>query len=196
MITSLGSAAGRVGRWGFGLALLAISAAHTACASSSFSSTEPTERGDYSATVAFATDTLQLSGNAIYSTTQNNVGQIYFVFYLWTGDVNGTIYNVVWFQRENLDVPGPGSYTIADVGGGAIPLDDFFALYAFADAAGAAATFHSVTGTLTIDTSEFQEITGAFELIGAFDEDSYHSGTVGDSVQVNGTFRAEPGTIY
>ncbi len=192
---SLGSAAGGVGRWGVGLASLAISVAYTACASSSYSSTEPTERGDYSATVIMATDTLQLSGNAIYSTTQNTAGQILFVFYLWTGDVNGTIYNVVWFQRENLEIPEPGSYAIADVGAGAIPLDDFSALYAFADAA-AAATFHSVEGTLTIDTSEFQEIAGAFELIGAFDENSHHSGTVGDTVQVNGTFRAAPGTIY
>ncbi len=195
MITSRGSTTGRVGRWGIGLASLAISATHTACASSSYSTTEPTERGEYSATVIMAADTLQLSGNAIYSTTQNNVGQTFFVFYLWTGDVNGNIYNVVWFQRENLEVPGVGSYVIADVGGGSIPLDDFFALYAFADTA-AAATFHSVEGTLTIDTSAFEGIVGAFELVGAFAEDSYHSGTVADTVQVHGTFTAEPGTIY
>lgn len=195
MTTSFGSAAGRAGRWWVPFFSLAISAAYTGCASSSFSSTEPTERGDYSAMVIMATDTLQLSGSAIYSTTQNTSGQTFFVFYLWTGDVNSASYNVVWFQRENLDVPEPGSYSIVDVDAVPAALDDFFALYAFADEA-AAATFHSVEGTLTIDTSELQEITGAFELIGAFDEDSYHSGTVGDSVQVNGTFTAPPGTIY
>jgi hypothetical protein len=144
--------------------------------------------------VIFAGDTAQLSGNAVFSTSQNSDGLVYLVFYLWTGNPGGASYNVFWFQRENLDLPAAGSYTIAEVAADSTGLDDFEALYAFADTA--AATFHSVTGTFTVAAATFDEVTGAFEFTGAFDENSYHTGTVADTVQVSGTFTAAAGTIY
>jgi hypothetical protein len=195
VIMSLSRAGRRALRWVGGLAALAIPAVYTACSSSSFSSTQPEDQGNYSASVVDGDETTQLSGNAIFGTTQSSSGVSLNVLYLWTGEPGGDSYNVIWFQRQNLDLLEPGDYPIVDVDEENPPGDDFLALYAFADAT-AAATFHSVTGTVTISTAESIELTGTFELVGAFVEDAYHAGVVGDTVQVSGTFRAVPGTIY
>jgi len=182
-----------LGRRGIVLTALVASAA---CASSEFSTTGPQDQGNYTASVVAGADTTRLSGNAIISTTQNSSGLTYLVFYLWTGTPGGMAYDVFWLQRENLTIPTPGVYTIDDVGANLAAADDFVALYAFADSAAAAATFHSVVGTITVDASAFEEVSGSFEFVAAFDENSYHSGTVADTVRVVGTFRAAPGTIY
>jgi hypothetical protein len=182
-------------RWTGRLAALAIPAVCAACSESSFSSTRPDDQGNYSASVVDGDSTIQLSGNAVFGTTRNSAGMSLNVLYLWTGDPGGNVYNVIWLQRQNLELLEPGDYNIGDVDEDNPPIDDFVALYAFADAT-AAATFHSVTGTLTIITAETLELTGSFELVGAFVEDAYHSGVVGDTVQVSGTFRAVAGTIY
>jgi len=189
--------AGRiVHRWIGGLAALAIPAVYAACSESSFSSTRPDDQGNYSASVVDGDSTIELSGNAVFGTTQNSAGMTLNVLYLWTGDPGGAVYNVIWLQRRNLEFLEPGDYNIGDVeDGGNPPVDDFVGLYAFAHAT-AAATFHSVIGTLTIITAETLELTGSFELTGAFVEDAHHSGVVGDTVQVSGTFRAVAGTIY
>lgn len=192
---SIGRAGRTAHRWRGGLAALAISAVYTACSESSFSSTRPDDQGNYSASVLDGDSTIQLFGNAVFGTTQNSAGMTLNVLYLWTGDPGGTAYNVIWLQRRNLDFLEPGDYTIDDVDEGNPPIDEFVALYAFAHAT-AAATFHSVTGTLTIITAQPLELTGSFELVGAFVEDAYHAGVVGDTVQVSGTFRAVAGTIF
>jgi hypothetical protein len=184
-------------RWAGRLAVLAIPALHTACSESSFTSTLPEDQGDYTASIVVDEEnTTQLAGNAIFGTTTNTSGISLNVLYLWTGNPDGNVYDVIWLQRRNLELLEPGDYVIGDVDENDPPADDFVGLYAFAEATGTAATFHSVTGTLTISTAETLELTGTLELVGAFVEDAYHSGVVGDTVQVSGTFRAVAGTIY
>ena len=113
---------------------------------------------------------------------------------MWAGDPGGATHRVIWFQRQNLETLDPGEYAIVGVDPSIPPLDDFLSLYAYAGAA-SAATFHSVSGTLTV-SSYVIELTGTFEFIAAFVEDQYHSGVVADTVLVSGSFRAVPGTIY
>ncbi|UCG87788.1 MAG: hypothetical protein JSW71_04375 [Gemmatimonadota bacterium] len=180
-------------RRGVALATLAVPAVCDACVSS-HSSTQPEDQGNYTASLVDGDQITQLTGNAIYGTTQNSSGIILNVLYLWSGEPGGDSYNVIWFQRQNLALLEPGDYPIADIEEGDLPQDDFVALYAFADST-AAATFYSVTGTLTISTAETLELTGTFEITGSFVEQAFHSGVVGDTVQVSGTFRAVPGTI-
>jgi len=183
--------------WAGVFAVLASPAVHTACSESSFSSTLPEDQGDYTASIVVdGENNIQLSGNAVFGTTTNTSGISLNVLYLWTGNPDGNVYDVIWLQRRNLELLEPGDYVIGDVDGSDPPADDFVGLYAFADADGTAATFHSVTGTLTISTAGSLELTGTVELIGAFVEEAYHSGVVGDTVQVSGTFRAVAGTIY
>lgn len=169
--------------------------AFAACSSSEFSTTDPEDQGNYSASVIAGTDTLELSGRAVFGTTQSSLDFPVNAVYLLTGDPPTPPYDVIWFQRRNLDLLEPGDYTIADVEGNDLPPDsDFLALYAFADDE-AWATFHSVTGILTITTAEGLELTGTFEITGALALDESYAGAVPDTVLVSGTFRAVPGSI-
>lgn len=179
------------------VAAFTILAAYTACSSSEFTSTVPEDQGSYSASVVYDGDTVRLSGQAVFGTTETTEGVILNVVYLWTGDPDGNAYDVIWFQRRDLDLLVPGDYTIADVEGDDLPpASDFLALYAFADDVSFAGTFHSVTGILTIVDDADLELTGTFEVTGALALDQYHAGAVADTVEVSGTFRAVPGTIY
>ncbi len=178
----------------FGLAALFVTVSFAACSSVTHETTEPEDQGEYSASIVAGDNTLQLSGKAVFGTTQNSSGLALNALYLWTGEPGGVTYNVIWFQRQNLETLEPGDYAIVDVDPGIPPLDDFLSLYAYADAT-SAATFHSVSGTLTISSYAI-ELTGTFEFVAAFAEEQYHSGVVADTVLVSGSFRAVPGTIY
>ena len=181
-------------RWSVRAATVVTAMGLLACGETT-SDPVPEDRGFYNAQVSGEGIGATISGNAVFGTVENTSGVIEWTLFLWRGD-HFTIFNqfnVITLFRENLDRPEPGTYALNDVASDSLTADDFVAAYALSFAA-AYGVFFTGSGTLTVETSTAEEISGSFQLTGVLDE-SLSIDIVAPTATVTGTFRAVPGTI-
>ncbi len=153
----------------------------------------PEDQGSYNAVVSGGDLNVSLTGNAIFGVQTNLDGINEFVLFLSTGQVPSSTFDVITMFREETTLPEPDTYTIYDTEQGAPLPEDFLAAYVFSDQTSFGA-FLTGSGTLTIQASSDEEITGTFEFVGVLDENSA-LGVFTDSVSVSGSFEAVPGII-
>ncbi len=182
-----------VRRWGVGAATVAMTLGPLACGETT-SEPGPEDRGTFNAQVSGEGIGATISGNAVFGTAVNS-GVTEWTLFLWRGDAFTIFnqFNIISMFRENLERPEAGSYALNDVASGTVTADDFVAAYALSFGA-AYGVFFTGSGTLTVETSTAEEITGSFQLSGALDE-SRSLDIAAPTATVTGTFRAVPGPI-
>ena len=150
--------------------------------------TEPGPQGSFQASVT-GDLTLSLSGTAVFG-LQEGGG---FVIAMEQGNVGGSSAELVMIGRDSPDRPAPGTYEIVSGTCTTCTSEDFSGLYLHQITALDLGFYLSLSGTLTIDTSTGDRVTGSFSFTGT---SFILSGDVtAEDVALEGTFSAVPGTI-
>ncbi len=150
--------------------------------------TAPRPQGSFQASVT-GDLSLSLSGEAVFG-TQEESG---FIIAMERGNVGGSNADLVMIGRDSPDRPAPGTYDIVDAACGSCTAEDFSGLYLHQLTVLDLGLYLSGSGTLIIDTSTDDRVTGSFSFTAtAF----ILSGDVtAEDVALEGTFAAVPGTI-
>lgn len=182
--------------WGLRIAALLAIAGQVACAEPEVT-TEPVadDKGDLTLLITGDDISHTINGKAVFGTASGSNGHTEWVLFLWRGDMLYYTYqfDVLDLFRDDLYVPEPGTYDMAAHSEGEPSDEDFAGRYVFSFAI-SYGVFHVESGTLTIDASSDQEISGSFEMMALRDE-ANSSEVRADTAFVTGTFRAVPGVI-
>jgi hypothetical protein len=169
---------------------LALPAAVAAVAACSGSSTDPPDQGSFQATVS-GDLSLSLTGTAQFGTE----GQDFegFGIALVSGQVGQNNSDFVMIARDNTTRPAAGEYEIVDVNCTDCTADDFSGIYLHQVTLFDLGLYVSVSGTLTIETSTAEQMTGSFSL--TVTEFILSGDVTAEDLSLQGSFRAVPGTI-
>jgi len=170
-----------------GLAVCAVAAAVAACGGET---SAPPDQGSFQATVS-GDLSLNLSGTAVFGTQGPDFEG--FGIALVSGVVGQNNSDYILMARDNTARPAAGEYEIVDVNCTGCTADDFSAVYLHQLTLFDIGVYTSLSGTLTIESSSAEQMTGSFTLTAtAF----VISGDVtAEDVSLQGTFRAVPGAI-
>ena len=182
--------------WGVRVGVLLAIVGQIACGETE-TTTEPIpeDKGDLTLLVSGDDISHTLNGKAMFGTSRGSSGHDEWVLFLWRGDrlYYSNQFDILELFRANLDRPEPGTYTMAAFSDGAPADEEFVGTYVFSFAI-SYGVFHVESGTLTIETSSDQEISGSFEMTAVLDAGN-SSEVSADTATVSGTFRAVPGVI-
>jgi len=156
---------------------------------------EPDDRGDLTLLVGGDDIAHTLTGNAVFGTASGEGGRTEWVLFLWRGERLYYTYqfDVVDLFRTSLERPGTGTYDVAPFSGGVPAEDEFAGRYVFSFVV-SYGVFNVESGTLTIDNSSDEEISGSFELTAVLDE-AQSTEVSAVTATLSGTFRAVSGEI-
>ena len=172
----------------------AVTAAVAVAVACGGNGTAPPDQGSFQATVS-GDLSLSLSGTALFGTEGADFEG--FGIALTSGQVGQNNSDLVLIARDNTARPVAGTYDILEIAGVSCPdctADDFTSIYWRQLTAVDVAFLTSVSGTLTIDESAAEQVSGSFTFTASALVSSGDLESV-DSVMVQGTFRAVPGTI-
>ena len=186
----------RTNGWGVRVGVLLAIVGQIACGETE-NTTEPIleDKGDLTLLVSGDDISHTLTGKAVFGTARTSSGADEWVLFLWRGDQlrYQSQFDVLDMFRASLDRPEPGTYTMAAFSDGARADQEFAGRYIFSFGI-SYGVFHVESGTLTIETSSDQEISGSFEMTAVIDE-RFSTEVSADTAMVSGTFRAAPGVI-
>ena len=130
-----------------------------------------------------------------HATAAGAGGHLEWVLFLWRGELLYYTYqfDVLDLFRVSMSLPDPGIYDMVSHSDSTRADDEFTGRYVFSFAI-SYGVFHVESGTLTIDASSDEEISGSFEMTAVLDE-ANSSDVRADTAMVSGTFRAVPGVI-
>ena len=186
----------RTNEWGVKVAVLLAIVGQMACGETE-TGPEPRseDKGDLTLLVSGEDISHTLNGKAVFGTAAVGGGRLEWVLFLWRGDrlQFTSQFDVLDLFRASLDRPEPGTYTMAAYSDSVTADEEFAGRYIFSFGI-SYGVFHVESGTLTIEASSDQEISGSFEMMALLDAGNSNE-VMADTATVRGTFRAVPGEI-